>query len=854
MSTLKLYKSTKLLPDKNYIVDSLADYLNSFTGTNIITISDFQYIKHSLSLSVKINQNQSLLEFSNASNDFNYMSIQNDDETYPVYYFILSKRWKAKETCELVLKMDTLNTFTLARNSFTISPRTLVDREHKNRFGLYGSFASTFDAGFLNTRIVFDHSILRSITGRSRLYYDHTSITFKWFDELLHNFVSSEEHTYVVEHIETQDNQIKIYGYNESDVSTLKEVINYDQIPSTRILVFVTSDSYDSFECTDVEDDIYEFYKYCLAVERRRVIDMNSEGLTPILFARDSGVLLKDKSLPDYSWYLVYKNKDAIQVDDFNQVNPVQCFIVADSKINIAYEGGSNVINVNALQNGYIYYVRKPTWDDSSVTPNDITLEDEDGNTHSTFMSSSSRVALYFYRSANDIIWGYIEASSSDTWACHFNEIGKTKYLIPSSNPLLVGKSDTIFEIWTQAYYEAHTTESNMTLADSSVQIDSINEVDRTSAKMIKIIKLPYCPIPMTYSGGVFSFDRTKFEYASTDELDGIAFKDLSQQDLLKEIQTLTENPLKKLNDIDWDDALEIDLKDEKYESKLLHSDYYQQKVIYDSFNYTFKLELADFNLPIDNLLDFYFKTTTTINSKFLFKFKAVNSYIEEDYPYVMPVARNNELVLYNSQYINYLKTGYNIDVKQKNRQQATSAIMSGISMVGAIASFASSAVTGGVGIAAGIGLATGSVTSIINTANTIAQSEQNLFAKQEMAKNQAVGVSGSDDVDLMSYYTGNRAKLMTYQLSPRMRKAMFDVFYYTGYICGQMKVPDMTSRMWFNFVKCDIIFTSEENIPSECVDDLKELFNTGVTIMHKHNGTWDWNRQYENWETFLFE
>jgi len=843
MSTLKLYKSTKLLPDKNYIVDSLVDYLNSFTGTNIITISDFQYIKHSLSLSVKINHNQSLLEFSEAANDFNYISIQNDDETYPVYYFILNKKWKAKETCELVLKMDTLNTFTLARNSFTISPRTLVDREHKNRFGLYGSYASTYDAGFINTRIVFDHSTLRSITGRSRLYFDHTSITFKWFDELLHNFIASDEVTYVVEHIETQDNQIKIYGYNDSDVSTLKEVINYDQIPSTRILVFVTSDSYDSFECTDVEDDIYEFYKYCLAIERRRVIDMNSEGLTPILFARDSGVLLKDKNLADVSWYLVYKNRESVNPTDYEQVNPVDCFVIQDNPINVTYEGG-NVIAVKDLDYGYIYYVK---WDKNA------TLTDDQSRTGSTEDSTHNKKMIYFYRSGNDIVWGTClgrDSSLPEYWS-EYNEIGITKYLSSDVNPLIVGKSNTILRKTTD--YTIETSEVTLTLASSSVQIDGINEIDRTSAKMIKIIKLPYCPIDLTLSGGVYSFDSSKFEYKATDEITGIAFKDLSIT-LLREIETLTENPLKKLNDIDWDDVLEVDLKDEKYESKLLHSDYYQQKLIYDSFNYTIKLELVDFNLPIDNLFSFYFKPTTTINSKFLFRFKAINSYIEEDYPYVMPIARNNELVLYNSQYINYLRTGYNIDVKQKNRQQATSAIMSGISMVGAIASFASSIYTGGVGITTGVALATTGMAGIINTANTIAQSEQNLYAKQEMAKNQAVGVSGSDDVDLMSYYSGNRLKLMTYQLSPRMRKAMFDVFYYTGYICGQMKVPDMTSRMWFNFVKCDIIFTSEENIPSECVDDLKELFNTGVTIMHKHNGTWDWNRQYENWETFLFE
>ena len=189
MSTLKLYKSTKLLSDKNYIVDSLVDYLNSFTGTNIITISDFQYIKHSLSMSLKINKSQSFLEFSKASNDFNYISIQNDDETYPVYYFILNKRWKAKETCELILKMDTLNTFTLARGSFTISPRTLVDREHKDRFGLFMVIGSTYDDGFIDNDVIFNKQKILELTGQSHLDFDHNNVTIKWFNNLTHKFV-----------------------------------------------------------------------------------------------------------------------------------------------------------------------------------------------------------------------------------------------------------------------------------------------------------------------------------------------------------------------------------------------------------------------------------------------------------------------------------------------------------------------------------------------------------------------------------------------------------------------------------------------------------------------------------------
>ena len=47
-----------------------------------------------------------------------------------------------------------------------------------------------------------------------------------------------------------------------------------------------------------------------------------------------------------------------------------------------------------------------------------------------------------------------------------------------------------------------------------------------------------------------------------------------------------------------------------------------------------------------------------------------VNNYSLEDYDNIVAVARNNEEVLYSSQYLNYVRTGYNYDVKAKQRQE----------------------------------------------------------------------------------------------------------------------------------------------------------------------------------------
>lgn len=840
-STWKLYKNSKILPDKNFKVDSLEDYLETLTKEEFLKM---QHIKHGLSISVDINKTQATLDFFNSANNYNYISIQNvGDDTYPCYYFILRKVWLSNGAIRFILKMDTLNTFTTERGSYSISNKTLVDREHKDRFGLFMVIGSTIDDGFIDNDVIFNKQKILELTGQSHLEFDHNNVTIKWFNNQTHKFV--DEYSLVCAEIRTDDGQIKIYGYDNDDNVILKSVINLDQLPDYYYLSWRTNSSYDDFTCAEIEDDIYKLYDEYFTTKIKRTIDMYGEGLTPILLKTGS-LKINDKNLGDVNWYLVYKNRDDVEATDFNQVNPVECYVIQDNPINVTYTGG-NVIAVKDLEDGHLYYVK---WDAN------VTLTDDQSRTGSTNETSTARYGLYFYKSGNDIVWGETYGNQGDTpqYATLYTEIGRTKYLSSNVNPLIAGKSDSILHVLTPTEWTNETSEVTLTLASSSVQIDGIDDIDRSSAKMIKIIKLPYCPIELTKSGSIYSFDSSKFEYKATDEITGIAFKDLNMS-LLRSIETLMLNPYYAIEDLDFTNVSPYDKYQSKFESKLLHSDFYQKKFVYDSFSYTFKLEFADVYNDIPQLFNFKFKMTTTINSKFLYQFdETILSYATEDYERSLPVARNNEMALYNNQYINYLRTGFNYDVKSKNRQEVASVVGTGLQLVGAIASFASAGVTGGMGIATGIGLLTSTTMSAINTANTIAQSEQNIQARMTQARSQATNVSGSDDVDLMSYYAGNRPRMMTYELSPKMKQAMLDVFHYNGYISGEMKVPNTTGRIWFNFVSCDIIFSEVKNIPDDCLEDLKTLFKDGVTYMHKYENEWNWERQYENWEDFIAE
>ena len=120
-SKITLYYKSLVNKDRNFVLDNgsgtstLETYLATLTKT---TITDFQYIKNDLSISIKINASQTGLEMIDSKN-LNYVKIENYTETEgspivyekAMYYFVINKIWRSKETIELVLSMDTLNCF-----------------------------------------------------------------------------------------------------------------------------------------------------------------------------------------------------------------------------------------------------------------------------------------------------------------------------------------------------------------------------------------------------------------------------------------------------------------------------------------------------------------------------------------------------------------------------------------------------------------------------------------------------------------------------------------------------------------------------------------------------------------------
>lgn len=154
------------------------------------------------------------------------------------------------------------------------------------------------------------------------------------------------------------------------------------------------------------------------------------------------------------------------------------------------------------------------------------------------------------------------------------------------------------------------------------------------------------------------------------------------------------------------------------------------------------------------------------------------------------------------------------------------------------------------IGRALGVGQIGGLVSGLTNSIISSIQAEDSIQRTIEEKKNQPTQVSGSDDLDLLNWYNGNKLCRYTYAVSKAVHDKLDDLFYYTGYAAGDVQEkPNFKSRVWFNFVQADIS-VGKASIYRDYIDDLATKFSDGVTVFHHYQNQWDIEQTMENFET----
>ena len=626
-----------------------------------------------------------------------------------------------------------------------------------------------------------------------------------------------------------------------------------------------------------------------------RKIDKISEEIVPNKVLESDTVLINDLN---YDFYLIYKGSAAIDT-----------YLVANEPIDVGKEpeGSSVTLDYHDLTNNTNYYFLdidnpggKFTLNGISyylgqtyTAVNDITLatpplvESYTTNTLRGVMlrRESSKLLVGFLWSTPTACVNYdLDRVVRSLTTCALPNY--TQYSI-STNPSNYLKQYTDITFEQANFMRVSTTQYGdqspegikalvsatygLFVGSGLVQtLGTIDDVDRTDSELVKIIKYPYCPIPYTYddvndifdfgadweySGGLLHYTGTS---VPTLGINGVVEKSLDAELKYTFYGVITAN----------------DLPNKNLESKLKHSDFRTNKINYDSFNAPIYLEnitpdTTDINEQA--LLTIDFKPTSTINSKFAFKldYSAIGVYNSTiDYDKFLLATRNNEEAILNSEYLNYIKVGYNYDKKAQALQIENAQKNAAATSVASIASIVASVLGVALGgptvkaasiIGLGTSVASGAISTLKawdNVKDVQASQENNMAAKLAQLQAQAMTTSGTDDVDLLSFYNGNRLHYMVYDLTTEMRDSIFTALFLTGYKSVDTGTPDVDSRYWFNFLQCDpsIDYEGVSYIKQEWIDELKELYRNGVTIFHKHNTTWNLERNKENYETWIVE
>lgn len=820
MSTITIYKTSRIIPGRNLKIDDLETYLSTISS---LSFSDFQYIRPKLDGTIKVNLGQEYAFWD--SFVFDYLKVVNGNGEKTQYYFITKVEQKSESTLELTLHMDVINTF---QGAYEISPNSVIKREFKDRYEMLVNY----DTG--------EHSV--SINSQTDDYF------YKPVYDAFYKTVScTVKDKFFEDYPDARINDSRLLLSDGTYMSAL----------SCSGSSTVTATFSGGFGLK--VSAIIWYFKYNIERTFYPIIDYLSEGIEPQLYKDQE---LQINQFDDQSWNLVYRGQATMSATEYNYISAVDVFLCPDVTTPVKYVNESGRVKkaTDFTTAKYTYFRHEV----SGILEVRITHEDDKTETlmltddlvrevwGSTFYIPvdgyvySDGNYLTIYRRSYDSVLGYKKYGSTISQL-------KSIEFITNKESVSYGLLDAI----PSSRPDASILTKTLTLGDYAFKTASgVQTIGLTDSRLMKIIKLPYPPA----NGSIDADGNVSFDNWAYSESEGMYKGSVAGTAYINRMETADFSPLYLALGISASPGeTEVDDKksawSKRFETKLYHSDFYQPKFVYDSFTFLFECEKVDRKawreITNKELLHMDFVVTSTVNSRFLFRFPDyVLEKSQSDYDNVLPVSRNNEVTIYSNQYINYLRTGYNYDVKNKNRQQA----MSALNIVGATPNV----VDYGVGYKYGeidhpgaslFGTAVGAIGKITSNIMAINQAEEALERKKRTMVNQATSVSGSDDIDLLVAYSNNQAKLVYYRPSELMANALATLFHYCGYISERRGVPNENTRYWFDYCQADIEFINEKHAPSWALDEIKMRYSLGITILHNHSSEWDINQEYENWE-----
>lgn len=568
------------------------------------------------------------------------------------------------------------------------------------------------------------------------------------------------------------------------------------------------------------------------------IVDRFSENLSPALYQKSTEILKPDNDEAGH-WYLIYQTSKDLTTENLS--NPVSLFAVPDKPITMQSGSGDDGIYEEDLEEGTVYAILGSENQNATITADRLPTFGmyQDTNPYDGLIITKSGTIIGVHRlSPVGSTYRYITMTSASNF-------------VPCQNVNAFRKT-TLAELGTQSadYYCSANIVKNtvsVTKIGFSATLATFAAMSRDDSKLMKIVKLPYAPFNLSKNAAG--------RYAIPNGWDYIAGK-LKCADVAN-----TEMKSRPISNIDYDYDFqakgELSPTQERInvDPKCYHSQSHLFKLSYDSYSISINAE------DIRNVEDcqgspsfsLTFKPSNAIASKFAFELSPNDreSIVSQDeYPLLLLSSRNNEMPIFTNDYINYIRTGYNFDLKKNAQTSTANWSLFAVQVAGALASAIATFAGGGAFTGAmAIGTATSAVSSLISNINGDISRSNAMGQRLDSLKAQNTQVAGTDDLNLFDYYSDSRLRLSIYEPSEEVWDMIDDLYYYYGYSCDEFAIPTHNGRYWFDFVQCAPHFTND--LPEEYLSSLSAKFQQGVTYFHHHSG-WDLEQEKENWERSL--
>lgn len=588
-------------------------------------------------------------------------------------------------------------------------------------------------------------------------------------------------------------------------------------------------------------------------------IPLLCDDLSPIKYKKDDYILEESIFPTEIKWYLVYRTR--ITSEELES-RPVDCYVTTNKDtLKFRVVAGNSKIDYSNMANDYVWILGEKNKQKT------ISFIDKEGNPQNVTLNSAYHaILLERLTSPNKIRISYCNWTSGRTFIretiSFYQNQWETQGDSGADNEIATSGITSYFSNNTLTrLYDTIITWAVTPISESNIDfpILPVDSIDRSDTTYIKIIEVPYCPIKLTavgvltytsddgtfdYSIGMIKLISTLTKLESTIEAFPSDATNINARlgTALNTFQTTYPNNT-LMTDILW-------LKDE-LEPMLRHSNYYSCKYVYDTFEKDIALEElnGDMSYASTSKFNFKFHSTATINSRFMFDVSN-NGYTysinKEFYPNYLFIQRNNEVSLYSSAFINYLRSGYNYDQKNRFYRNIESGINIGVT---GVESFAKNVESKGVASSVGgslVGMAKSGLALYFQNASDIRSIEQ----KQVSTKLQGTSFQGADDLDLLDTYAKNKLHFMCFTPSDIMKKALHQLYFYTGYPQNYFSnsLPH-SNRYWFDFVQADIVFKKVYvgGYSKEIQMEIVQKYSEGVTYFHKRSGNYDFEQKYVN-------